>query len=258
MKLLFRQSLSELNELEAAQKYFSVVPIRTHCWNELVIGRYSCLPYYLELEKDLNNFGCNLINSYVAHCYIANFYWYNDVKQYTFKTWNDSNFHNAPEGRYVVKGKTNSRKMRWNSHMFANSKHEAANIAAELMSDPLIGPQGIIYREYEPLETFETGLNGLPMTNEFRFFFLGDKLVDFGYYWGIAEENRSCSQDFIDFAKLVAQEISKHCTFFVLDIAKTVTGELRLVEVNDGQMSGLSWIPPLRFYENLANEISRF
>ena len=252
MKILFRESLAEPNELESAQKYFDVVHNRTNCKNELVIGRYSCLPYYLELEKDLQNLNCKLINPYSEHSYIANFDWYYDVKQYTFDTYNDNNFYNAPEGAYVVKGKTNSKKMLWNKLCFALNKQDALKIASELSQDALIGQQGIIYRLYEPLETFEIGLNGLPMTNEFRFFFIGKNLIDYGYYWSIAQNEQKCDSSFIDFAKMIAKIISEYCTFFVLDIAKTIKGELRLVEVNDGQMSGLSCISPDRFYKTLS------
>lgn len=252
IKILFRPSYENDFELEHAKKHFVVEESRINCFNSLVIGRYSCLPFYRELEKDLSVINSKLINNYQEHLYIANFEWYEDLEKYTFKTYFDYNFYQAPDGEYVVKGKTNSRKMKWNKLMYAKSKFEAMNIANELSGDPLIGSQGILYRVYEPLETFEIGLNDLPMTNEFRFFFYKDNLIDYGYYWSIAEIEKKCGSEFIDFAKMIAKIIANKTNFFVLDIAKTQSGELKLVEINDGQMSGLSCIKPDNFYKNLG------
>ena len=43
------------------------------------------------------------------------------------------------------------------------------------------------------------------------------------------------------------------CSFWVRDIAKHQDGRWRLVELNDGNMSGLSCIGPTLFYSNLKN-----
>ncbi len=96
----------------------------------------------------------------------------------------------------------------------------------------------------------------MPMTNEYRCFFYKNKLVDYGYYWSCLDDLSKINiEDFektgLPFAKKIAKMIQKHTTFFVLDIAKDVDGKWWVVEINDGQMSGLSTIPPERFYSNL-------
>ncbi len=110
MKVLFRKSLAEKEEFDAAAKFFDVVESRLDC-NTLTIPRYSSLPYYNELEKDVQRLGGTLINSYEQHKWIANFDWYTPLRQFTFDTWDSTTIYRAPQDiRYVVKGKTNSRK----------------------------------------------------------------------------------------------------------------------------------------------------
>jgi len=256
--LLFREEETLKGELQEAEKHLSVCKKRTECKNNLVVGRYSVLPYYKELERDLESNNCYLINSYDQHRWIADFEYYEVLKDYTFESWDDNNFYQCKHpGPFVVKGKTNSRKHRWNKSMFAETKRQASELAIELAYDSLIGPQGVIYRKYVPLKRLETGLYDLPITNEWRFFYLGDKRLAHGYYWSNADDVSKGTIDEVglNFADEVAKIVSKHVNFFVLDIAEKEEGGWVLVEVNDAQMSGLSEVDPKELYANLAKEI---
>lgn len=256
MQILFRKSFDFENELQIAQQYHTVYESRSLCHDDTVIGRYSVLPYYQELEKDLLYKKAKLINSYTQHRWIANFEYYNVgvLKAFTFPTWTDDDFHTCKEpGPFVVKGRTNSRKHQWNTHMFAADRASAARIGAELCNDPLLGEQGILYRKYIPLETFEEGINGLPFTNEWRFFFFKQNLLTYGYYWSQAENanKQIIPVDGVKFAQFIAKTVKNYVNFFVLDVAKTQTGAWILVEINDGQMSGLGMCDPHELYRNL-------
>lgn len=221
--------------------------------NSLVIGRYSVLPFYKELEEELLTCrSSKLINSYRQHRYIADItQWYQDVKEYTpetFETWGD-----LPEGSYVVKGKTNSRKFQWDSMMFAETREDIPRIVGSLLKDALIQDQGIIVRRYVPLKRIDYGINGLPITREWRCFFLGESLVASGFYWASHPE---CHQGALPleaekFVKKIAKTIAKNTNFFVLDVAEKAEGGWILIEINDGQMSGLSCIDPEVFYQDL-------
>jgi len=50
--------------------------------------------------------------------------------------------------------------------MYANTKEGLKNTISKLLDDPLIKEQGIVIREYIPLETYEIGINGMRFTNE--------------------------------------------------------------------------------------------
>jgi hypothetical protein len=266
--IFFREKNQAKEEIEQAKQFFPYYNSRVLIPEaSLVIGRYSCLPFYDELERDVHHLKSQLINSGFQHDYIASFDYYWDIEPYTFKTW--FSLSDVPYGKrekpLVVKGRTNSKKSQWNKMMFAQNFSQAVHIGAELMLDPTIGEQGIIVREYVELETFEKGINEMPMTNEWRLFFYRNELLAYGYYWGEILDNQEpvkiAQIEFeatgITFAKEVATLISDFTNFFVLDIARTCDGRWLVVEVNDGQQSGLnSTVSPETLYSNLAHALT--
>jgi len=252
IEVYFRKSQDTEEEYRACLHNFFTHTQRTSITaNSTVIARYSALPFYKELEQDIHNMGGKLINSYYQHRYIANFDYYEDVKYYTFKTYFD--LSSIPDIPLVVKGRTNSRKTSWNTKMYCKGRAEAINLATELMSDPLLGEQGIIVREYVPLKLIEEGLNGQRFVNEHRLFYYKTKCIAGGFYWSQCEypEKASFTDEAQSFANNIAAIVSKKVDFFVLDIAEKEAGGWVLVEINDGQMSGLSTIDPKDFYKAL-------
>lgn len=260
MQLLFRKIPGTEEEYEVAKRYFDVITQRANIrTNELVVGRYSMLPGYKEVATDIRILGGAAINSYPQHKWIADFEYYQDLKKYTFQSWTVEEFPRSTHpGPFVVKGRTNSAKWKWRTHMFAPDRRAAAAIAAELATDSHIGPQGVIYREYIPLKADEVDpVCGIPYANEYRFFFLGKTLVSAGFYWNIAEgaDKKEVPEEAEDFARLVAEEAAQYATFFVLDVAEKAEGGWVLVEINDGQCSGLSCMEPEAFYRNLLAKL---
>ncbi len=263
--ILFRRDLRDSdNEQEfiEAQKNFTVIENRGELQNhkdQIVIARYSALPYYKELEEDCHCFNCNLINSYQQHRWIANFEYYEPLKEYTPETWEDKYFHMWKyDGPFVVKGKTNSRKHRWNKDMYAEDRRAAMEVVSRLKADMWICEQDIIIRKFIPLKTFEKGIFDLPFTNEFRFFYYKTTRISYEYYWSIAEnpELGKMDQEGLDFADKIAKIASNYTNFFVLDIAEKEEGGWILIEINDGQQSGLSMIEPSVFYKRLAEVVN--
>ena len=272
-EILFRRDLSDPDveaEWQAVNNYFPEVVERRRQLRgaknlatgiyipRMVIGRYSVLPYYRELEQDCAVSGHSLINTYEQHQWIADFKYYKSMRDVTPETCKADNFHRWDyEGPFVVKGATNSRKQRWDKEMYAPTRQDAARIASYLSTLPYIGEQKIIIRKYIPLVTYETGLHGLPFTNEWRFFFCGTKEIAHGYYWSQAEypEKATLTEEAVGFANKVAKRVARVVNFFVLDIAQTEEGNWILIEINDGQMSGLSLIDPDEFYRSLSYEL---
>ena len=262
-QVYFRYDHTTRDEFEVCSQFFPTVLYRTDLAksDEPVICRYSALPFIVELEQDLKNMGLRPINSSNEHSYIAGMGWMYDIDHLTFPTWYE--LAHVPKFAYplVIKGKTNSRKFEWSTKMFAEDLQKAIDISSELMQDPIIGPQGLVFRQYVPLKTFEIGINGMPMTNEWRCFFYKDKLVDYGFYWSSIDDLSVINEDHfvwsgLNLAKEAAGIISEFATFFVIDVAEGVDGKWWVVEVNDGQMSGLSTIPMERFYSNLKQALS--
>lgn len=267
--IIFRRELTlgeyydkHLTEYDICNKYFNTYTERTSIPNNsIVIGRYSVLPYYSELERDLKNKNCKLINSFAEHEFISKFSWYNEceeLQKYTPKTWLEYELpYIKDNGPFVIKGCTNSMKHNWNTHMFAKNRNSIIDVIRNLNQDSLISSQDILIRKYEPLKTFEIGINDLRFTNEWRLFYYKNKLLSYGYYWSNLDDlsKPNITQDAIDLANYCADIISKYTNFFVLDIAEKENGEWMLVEINDGQMSGTSCNDPNILYSNLKKEL---
>lgn len=262
MQVYFRYDIHTEDEFLRCSEKFSTVRFRTKLTpktGESVICRYSALPFYRELEMDLNEIGLSPINSFHEHTYIANMDWVYDLEDMTFPTW--FRLEEVPKDiPLVIKGRTNSRKFEWNSKMYSDSWDKTVDISSELMNDPLIGPQGLAFRKFEKLVTYEIGINGMPMTNEWRVFFYRGDVVDYDFYWSIMEQNERMGRDEfkktgLRFAIDAATKID--VPFMVIDVAQRIDGSWVVVEVNDGQMSGLSNIPAERFYENLKMVVDK-
>jgi len=250
--ILFRKNSETDNEFKICSSFFNTKEYRSLISpSSLVIGRYSVLPFYQELENELNLNNSKLINTYNQHKYIANICnYYEDLKNFTPKTY--SEWGDLPEGQYIVKGKTNSRKHNWNTHMFASNKKELINVISKLYDDSFIWEQGLVVREYVPLEKLDEGINGLPISNEWRFFYYKETMLCYGFYWSNFPDIKiNIDKDMILFANKISKIVSVNANFFVLDIAKKENGDYILIEVNDGQMSGLSNCVPEDLYLNL-------
>ena len=260
--IYFRSSLAEQEELEAASQHFRVVYQRTHVKpGELVIPRYSALPFNKELCDDLTELGAQPINSFREVCYIGDICnWYYELAAVTPRTWFALDQIPRDKGiSFVLKGACNSLKRLWKSHMFATDAYDAMDVYERLAQDSTVGMQPIYIREYVPLRRLTTALNGLPVSEEFRFFVLDGDVIASGFYWsshadelGIVPTSDVVPQSFI---KTVIDIVSPNVRFFVFDVARAEDGSWVLIELNDGQQSGLACIDPRVFYSELRRII---
>lgn len=254
--ILYRDYDFSQAELAAARPHFDLTNTRMSIKrDDLVIGRYSVLPYYQEQARDINVVGAQLINSYDQHMYVADLRrWYEDLREPTSdgamltpKTWFDSRamIEDASyDGPYIVKGITNSRKDMWFTHMFAQTKADAMEVAVRLQQDTLISQQPIVFRQYVPLKEYDKSVLGAPIAYEWRFFFAYGELLCGAWYWSsYIDENKPVPPvERVPYAFLgeVNKRIRDKVNFVVVDVAETIDGEFMVVELNDGQMSGPS------------------
>jgi len=266
--ILFRGSLAEEGELQVAQKYFDVYENRTAIpHHSTVIGRYSVLPYYQELEKDLLHNKCNLVNSYGQYNYIADMRnWYYDLKECTPKTWfYPSDIPMDQCGSFVLKGATNSRKQLWKTHMFAETRQNVMDVYCKLLDDSLLQHQGIYTRQYVELMNYGNDcVTGMPISKEFRCFFYRSTLLSKAFYWTqhVDDINPSCGPDPEQvpdiFLRAIAEIVSPNTTFWVVDVAQTKEGKWIVIELNDGQQSGLSCNDADTLYSNLRKAYNMY
>lgn len=263
--IVYRDDVDWRSEKESAKLYFichnSRMLVRK---DDLVIARFSALPFYKEQEEDYKIIGAKMINSYSEHTYVADLgNWYFDLQDVTPRTWNE--LHTIPDtGPFVLKGETNSKKFLFNTHMFAQDKAAAIAVHSRLCEDSLLQYQKIYIREFVPLYTYMEGLQGLPITKEFRFFAYRNKILCGAYYWESHRLDLEEMNIFPDVNEVpknlldkIANVVGEMCNFYAIDVAQTKSGEWILIELNDGQMSGLSANDPNVMYKNLKAELEQ-
>lgn len=259
--ILYRGNEFEKEELEQASWFFTCTTRRPDLKkDDVVVGRYSLWPFYADQAKDIDYVGAKLINSYQQHIYIADLGNYIvDLERLTPRTWH--NIQDIPEkGPFVLKGETNSRKSNWKRDMFANNKKEAIEIHNRLVDDSMIGQQKIYIRQYVPLVKYMDGVNGMPVTKEFRFFVAYGKVLCGGYYWqnyiddlAVKPDPKEVPQEFL---QDVIDRVGVQSNFYTIDVGQALTGEWIVIELNEGQAAGLSCNDPFLLYENLSKAIT--
>jgi hypothetical protein len=115
---------------------------------------------------------------------------------------------------------------------------------------------GLVFRELVELEALTAhSKSGMPLTKEFRtFFFEGAPLLT-ERYWEEGDYGDDAPPP--DFFAGIARNVRSH--FFTMDVARTRSGGFTIMELGDGQVSGLpDRLSPARFYEALAaSELAR-
>lgn len=260
--VIYARSTFEKEELEVAAKHFPIINYRTQVEaGDLVVCRYSLLPFAQDLEVEVQSLGGRLINTHREHQYVADLQnWEEDLRGMTPRTW--FRIQDAPEeGPFVVKGQTNSRKDRWRTHMFAANRREATEVQLRLQDDNLFAEQKIYVREFVKLKTLGIDIGGAPVTLEYRFFVYRGRVLASGYYWANQLEDGKywetqaavpgpeiVPQAFLD---SVLEKVAGKCPFLVLDVGILEDGTPIVIELNDGCMSGLSCVDPEVLYSGL-------
>jgi hypothetical protein len=270
MRLVVLYRASEFDDIEltaATDAGFFCTSSRMHIQpGDLVVGRYSVLPFYREQEEDIEIAGARLINTIGQHGYIADMQnWIEDLKDLTPETW--FRLEDVPKdgpGSFVLKGATNSKKQAWSTSMFARDYAAASTVYSRLCDDGFIGTQPIYIRRYVPLVRLGEAIGGLPLTKEFRFFVCNGEVLAGGFYWAAFQEDiveqGGVIPDITEvpsaFLEEAVRRVKDHAPFVVIDVAQTETGEWIVIELNDGQMSGLSAVDPKVLYRRLHEVLS--
>jgi hypothetical protein len=146
-------------------------------------------------------------------------------------------FGSAP---VVVKDFVKSRKHEWAEACFIPSASDRASVERvvrrflDLQGDDL--NEGLVFREFiefEPLGRHPK--SGMPLTKEFRLFFLDGQLVFSTPYWEGA--------DYLDSVppveRFAAVAGGVRSRFFTMDVAQRRDGDWLIVELGDAQVAGL-------------------
>jgi hypothetical protein len=146
-------------------------------------------------------------------------------------------FGNSP---LVVKDFVKSQKHEWAEACFIPSAADRSAVGRvvdrflELQGDDL--NEGLVFREYVEFEPVGVHpKSGMPLTEEHRVFWLDGVPIFWAPYW--AESDHRVSRPPIEEFTAVAAEVRSR--FFTMDLARRRDGDWMIVEIGDGQVSGL-------------------
>ena len=121
--------------------------------------------------------------------------------------------------------------------------------------DPILSWQKAAIREYVPLQVIDSDSfpDMVPISYEFRFFYFEGELMAYGPYWTLGRKYSMSEDDLKETLRLTKWAASQiNVPFLAIDVAKTAEGDWIIIEVNDGQESGLTGVNPIVLWKNVA------
>ncbi len=214
---------------------------------------------YRELYRLLEERGICLLNTpeeYEKYHLLPG--WYEDFKEETAETvWTPGSkmedvlqMAKDLEGPYIVKDYVKSRKHEWYDACFIRNVKEKKELTRvvenfiERQGEDLIG--GVVFRKYERLK--QIGFHeqsGMPISEEYRAFLYAGKILVIDDYWR-KEAAVSLSEEEYRWLETVAARVKSN--FVTVDLARKEDGSLIILELGDGQVSGLQQLPAEAFY----------
>lgn len=185
--------------------------------------------------------------------------WYDDFRDDTAKSvWEEQGTVESAllltgelEGPFIVKDYVKSRKHEWYDACFINNiadKENAERIIKnfiERQDADLVG--GVVLRQFEKLKSIGFHeKSGMPISEEYRVFVFAGRIMIIDDYW---QENRKISFSNEEQLWIEAAVKKLESNFVTIDIARREDGKLIIMELGDGQVSGLQQIKPTDFYQ---------
>ena len=185
--------------------------------------------------------------------------WYNKIKDYTTKSaWNSSNnlddafkLLNEFNGPVMVKDYVKSRKHEWDDACYIDNPK--SDKAKEVINNFITrqGPEfvgGTVLREFVNLKRIGYHeKSGMPISEEYRIFVLYDEIISIIGYWG--NDIKTFKKEDMDFINWIKDHINSN--FYTIDIARKEDDQLVVIEIGDGQVSGLQGVSEDEFYDSI-------
>ncbi|ULH16583.1 ATP-grasp domain-containing protein [Deinococcus sp. KNUC1210] len=140
----------------------------------------------------------------------------------------------------IVKDYVKSRKHEWHEACFipdaSDSAHATQVIQTFLTRQGHEFQGGLVLRAFEDFAALtEHSRSGMPLTREYRLFFLDGHIISAGEYWEEGEYPAAV----VPLAQFGVIGAGVHSRFFTMDVAQRADGVWRVMELGDGQVAGL-------------------
>ncbi|MBS1507806.1 MAG: ATP-grasp domain-containing protein [Bacteroidetes bacterium] len=140
----------------------------------------------------------------------------------------------------IVKDYVKSQKHNWTEACFipkASDKESVRKVVSNFIDLQGEGLNvGLVFRKFEELEFLTNhSKSQMPLTKEFRLFFLNERIIQVFNYWDEGDYGDTTP----DLKKFESIGLTIKSNFFTMDIAKKKDGDWIIMELGDGQVSGL-------------------
>ena len=190
--------------------------------------------------------------------------WYSDFEGLTpFSVWNESRDIGAAlelteglEGVFVVKDYVKSRKHEWYDACFIkdiSDKEDTFRVINNFINRQGSNLEGgIVLRKFESLKSMGRHKDsGMPISEEYRVFVFKGEILISDNYWSDNEEVNISEDEYI-WIESISGKIESN--FVTIDLARKTDGKLIIMEMGDGQVSGLQQIDAYEFYGAFQNQ----
>ena len=190
--------------------------------------------------------------------------WYKDFERCTpCSIWSESkNIEDALrltdglEGAFIIKDYVKSRKHEWYDACFIKDIRDKEN--TERVINNFINRQdsnlegGVVLRKFESLKSIGNHKDsGMPISEEYRIFVFKGEVLIADNYWNDSGELNITEDEYT----LIESIISKiESSFITIDFARKTDGNLIIMEMGDGQVSGLQQMEKYEFYGAFQNQ----
>ena len=163
------------------------------------------------------------------------------------------------EGTYIVKDYVKSRKHEWYDACFINDITDKTNTERvlrtfiERQGSDLVG--GVVLRKFEKLKSIGFHeKSGMPISEEYRVFVFAGRILIIDDYW---QKDKKVSFDDEEIKWIEATVKRLKSNFVTMDLARREDGSLIIMELGDGQVSGLQQIKASDFYRSFNSNVLR-
>lgn len=263
--VLYRDSLlhgtSELDTIKTLFPGRNAIDADSIPQNSVVFPRFNSIPFGAELEEAVREGGSVLVNTWEQYNYVSHlFTWVNDLAGLTPAAYTVQDIPDLPEGEYFIKGELNSDKHDWLHSAFAPDVDSVNSVVANLREHSVISHQELVIRPFVRYRQLGVMESGQPLINEWRVFVLGGKVMAYGFYWSqqlhlIPGGN----VDILDKSQFYAtindtiRKVGDKMNFMAIDVAEKPDGSWDVIELNDGNMSGLCGVDASELWSSVKN-----
>ena len=190
--------------------------------------------------------------------------WYKDFESSTpFSIWSESkNIEDALrltdglEGAFIIKDYVKSRKHEWYDACFIKDIRDKEN--TERVINNFINRQssnlegGVVLRKFESLKSIGNHKDsGMPISEEYRIFVFKGEILIADNYWNDSGELNITVDEYTLIESIISEIES---SFITIDLARKTDGNLIIMEMGDGQVSGLQQMDEYEFYGAFQNQ----